>query len=763
MMPQSLNVIALISGGKDSFFSLLHCLQNDHHVIALANLYPAAASETSDLNSYMYQTVGHTIIPLYEQALGLPLYRGQISGTAVNMGKDYRPVEPASPYSSATNVEASQEDETESLLHLLKEVKAAQPGANAVSSGAILSTYQRTRIESVALRLGLIPLAYLWQYPSLPTPMPRPGGLLQDMAAVDLDARIVKVASGGLNEKLLWGSLKDENVTRQVEKDAVRFGGSVLGEGGEYETLVVSGPSPVWKRGLEIHEGARQIVQAKGGEYWIAFKDGRVSELLNNQGIEDWRHKLRVPDLWDMEFAKLMNSEHVVASVTNDREEKTMPKSEPPDNWTTKENIARTSNSLTISNITATCKGSAIGEQMASIIERLNLVLQKYDSSVDDIVFTTLLLRSMQDFAAVNSVYANLFTKPNPPARVTVACGDMLPSGVDIMASFGTDVGPRFTRLGLHVQSRSYWAPANIGPYSQAISVSVPNTIGGGAKDPYLVYIAGQIPLIPASMEVLERPEKCEPDLLQPDLLGFWEQTCLSLQHLWRIGRTTGVTWWTGGVAFIARIDHIQAKAKLAYRAWKMLHERSSWEDESVEEDEFVDIWAQKHGGQGILAHQTQDHCLPGFDHLVNGLEVDQVLPGFLAVQVDELPRGCSVEWQGLGVAHSEAINFTRSCHETTVHISPDPYVHRYISTICIPATTSMDDVLAHPAWAGHAAPSGRETSHATVYTAQPQLLRKARAQVIPCRSVWGEDGMELAAGIVRHVDITCEVVGSSD
>lgn len=761
-MPQSLNVIALISGGKDSFFSLLHCLQNDHHVIALANLYPAAASETSDINSYMYQTVGHTIIPLYEQALGLPLYRGRISGTAVNSEKDYYPMKPASAYGSAINIEASQEDETESLLLLLQEVKAAQPGANAVSSGAILSTYQRTRIESVALRLGLVPLAYLWQYPSLPTPMPRPIGLLHDMAAVDLDARIVKVASGGLNEGLLWGSLKDERVTRKIEKDAVRFGGSVLGEGGEYETIVVSGPSPVWKRGLEITEGARRIVQAEGGEYWIAFKDGKVSDLLVNQGTEDWRHKLRVPNLWDREFTKLMNSKDVVASFTDDREEKTMPKSEPPDHWTTEGNISRTSNSLTISNITASCKDSAIGEQMVSINEKLNLILQKHDSSIENIVFTTLLLRSIQDFAAINSVYANLFTKPNPPARVTVACGDMLPSGVDIMASFVTDAGSRNTRFGLHVQSTSYWAPANIGPYSQAISVTVPHPVGEGAQDPYLVYIAGQIPLIPASMEVLRRSENLQSDLLQASLVGFWEQTCLSLQHLWRIGRTTGVIWWTGGIAFIAGNDHIQAKAKLAYRSWKMLHERSFWEDESVEEDNIVDIWAQKHGGQGNFALEMQDHCLPDFDHLVTGLDAGQVLPAFLAVQVDELPRGCSVEWQGLGVAHSEAINFTRSSDETTVHIISDPSVQRCISTYSIPATASVDDVLANPVWTRNAAPLGNESSHSTVYTPHPQLLGKARAQVIPCRSVWGEEGMELAAGIIQHVDIACEVVGSS-
>lgn len=33
----------------------------------------------------------------------------------------------------------------------------------AVASGAVLSTYQRTRVESVCDRLGLQSLAFLWQ------------------------------------------------------------------------------------------------------------------------------------------------------------------------------------------------------------------------------------------------------------------------------------------------------------------------------------------------------------------------------------------------------------------------------------------------------------------------------------------------------------------------------------------------------------------------------------------------------------------------
>ncbi|OCL13366.1 adenine nucleotide alpha hydrolases-like protein, partial [Glonium stellatum] len=178
-----LQVIALISGGKDSLFSILHCLANGHTVVALANLYPppppgadpaAPVSETDDLDSYMYQTVGHSLIPLYETALGIPLYRHPIRGRAINTNKTYEPApapappptDPSSP--AAADPADADADETESLLPLLAHILAHHPTASALSTGAILSTYQRTRIDSISTRLGLVPLAYLWQYPLLP-------------------------------------------------------------------------------------------------------------------------------------------------------------------------------------------------------------------------------------------------------------------------------------------------------------------------------------------------------------------------------------------------------------------------------------------------------------------------------------------------------------------------------------------------------------------------------------------------------------------
>ena len=123
-MPQErLNVIALVSGGKDSFYSLLHCIHHGHRVVALANLYPARGDDDDDdspataaravevvdpaeqvvapaplqghgpeaerdLNSFMYQTVGHEVIPLYAAATGFPLYRQQILGTTLRHERD---------------------------------------------------------------------------------------------------------------------------------------------------------------------------------------------------------------------------------------------------------------------------------------------------------------------------------------------------------------------------------------------------------------------------------------------------------------------------------------------------------------------------------------------------------------------------------------------------------------------------------------------------------------------------------------------------
>jgi len=48
-------VLALISGGKDSCYNAQLCLQYNHELVCLGNLYPSDTS-VEELDSYMYQT-----------------------------------------------------------------------------------------------------------------------------------------------------------------------------------------------------------------------------------------------------------------------------------------------------------------------------------------------------------------------------------------------------------------------------------------------------------------------------------------------------------------------------------------------------------------------------------------------------------------------------------------------------------------------------------------------------------------------------------
>jgi diphthine-ammonia ligase len=422
-MPESLRVIALISGGKDSIYSILHCLRNGHEVVALGNLHPPHPKpdghvisddqiDEQDLNSFMYQTVGHTVIPLYEEALGIPLYRQEILGGPVQTGTTYQPP-------------AEGVDETESLIPLLKTVLAAHPEANALSTGAILSTYQRTRVESVAVRLGLVPLAYLWQYPTLP-----PGtqiSLLEDLEHAQLDARIIKVASGGLDESFLWENVASGIGRRRVQKAMSRFGvddnGSVLGEGGEFETLVIDGPAGLFKGKIVIDEVDREIVREGGGAAWLRIRKARVEKKITPPkqiwGWEYWGDP-RIPPLFESKFKGTIcevddELTPYKASLTASQPSPNTLESKP---LSTKIFLKSSPKRISDERWTVVAPGRTIrniADEVADIVDQMSSTFKEQNIKVSDVISTTIVLRSMSHFAFVNKVshvFLLLFLKP---------------------------------------------------------------------------------------------------------------------------------------------------------------------------------------------------------------------------------------------------------------------------------------------------------------------------------------------------------------
>lgn len=87
---------------------MMHCVANGHEIVALANLKPPAAGGQDEMDSFMYQTVGHDIIDLYSECMQLPMYRGEINGKSKSQEMSYTP---------------TVNDEVEDLFELLRHVK----------------------------------------------------------------------------------------------------------------------------------------------------------------------------------------------------------------------------------------------------------------------------------------------------------------------------------------------------------------------------------------------------------------------------------------------------------------------------------------------------------------------------------------------------------------------------------------------------------------------------------------------------------------
>lgn len=83
-----------------------------------------------------------------------------------------------------------------------------------VSAGAIFSSYQKVRVESVCERLGLTPLCFLWEREQEGSPSPSPfplsphllltsgvlmPGLMREMIAEGVEAILIKTAALGLD------------------------------------------------------------------------------------------------------------------------------------------------------------------------------------------------------------------------------------------------------------------------------------------------------------------------------------------------------------------------------------------------------------------------------------------------------------------------------------------------------------------------------------------------------------------------------------
>ncbi len=208
--------VALFSGGKDSSYALHLALERGLPVERLVTVHPGG-------DSYMYHVPATRLASLAAESIGLALVE----------------VEPGDLGAADADDAGAQGDrEVEPLEAALAELPGDLGG---VVAGAVESAYQADRVEAMCDRLGADVFAPLWRR--------EPRELAAEMLDAGLEIRIVQVAAGGLDESWLGRRLDREAVAELAELSA-SHGVHVLGEGGEYETLVTDGPH--MDRAIEI-------------------------------------------------------------------------------------------------------------------------------------------------------------------------------------------------------------------------------------------------------------------------------------------------------------------------------------------------------------------------------------------------------------------------------------------------------------------------------------------------------------------------------
>ena len=233
--------VSLFSGGKDSSWALYRALEAGFPVERLVTVHPEG-------DSYMYHVPATELAELAAESIGIELL-------------DVRPGD-----FGADDVPDSSEQgdrELEPLEQALETLAVAWGGIGGVTAGAVESEYQTARIEGMCERLGAELFAPLWRED--------PRELGEAMVDAGFEITVVQVAAGGLDESWLGRTL-DRGALDELEGLNERYGVHILGEGGEFETLVTDGPH--MDRPIELD----YEVEWEGTRGSIRIRDARLGE-----------------------------------------------------------------------------------------------------------------------------------------------------------------------------------------------------------------------------------------------------------------------------------------------------------------------------------------------------------------------------------------------------------------------------------------------------------------------------------------------------
>ena len=205
-----MRVGVLFSGGKDSCLALHLAHEHGHKIACLITIV------SQNKESFLFHTPAVSFVARQAEALGIPLVR------VLTKGKEG--------------------EEVYDLQRALEKAKK-EYRIEGVVTGAVRSIYQASRVQRVCHSLQLTCFNPLW--------LRDDEEHLHDLLKRKIDAIFIHVSAFGFDRSWLGKHFSVESL-HGLKKLHQKFGVSLVGEGGEYESFVVD--APLFKKKLVIEK-----------------------------------------------------------------------------------------------------------------------------------------------------------------------------------------------------------------------------------------------------------------------------------------------------------------------------------------------------------------------------------------------------------------------------------------------------------------------------------------------------------------------------
>jgi len=219
-----MRVAILSSGGKDSAYASWWAMMQGWEIVSLVTV----GIDNDD--SMMFQIQGTYISAFQSISMGIPWLPVE------SLGKEELEVSDLEDalQGNRDNFAAYENIWPENIpKHDEIEISSGKIKIDALVTGALRSDYQKTRIEMMCERLGIISFCPLWHK--------NPKEHMEALIKHGFEIKFVSVSSDGLDETWLGKTLTGTNLI-QLHNLSKKYRFNLDGEGGEFETIALDGP-----------------------------------------------------------------------------------------------------------------------------------------------------------------------------------------------------------------------------------------------------------------------------------------------------------------------------------------------------------------------------------------------------------------------------------------------------------------------------------------------------------------------------------------